>query len=144
MPKYFAIPSNIGKQIEDMITVKAEQLDKQFEDNIANESFVNNLIYQVNDTLIEHEIILAGKLRELRLKYITGNTDEKDISDVRVNRSEMDQVINGSREVQVLNQKIQELQNMMKFYDRTLSTLRNKNFTLRNILEYRKFMNGEN
>jgi len=142
MSKYFRIPDNIQEMIDKMLVIDMDNIESQIETNIANEAFIGKLLYETNDLLIEHEIRRDEKARELRIKYITGNTEEKDISDIRFNRTELDTAINGNREMLVLNQKIKELENMVSYYERVLHNIRSKNFALRDIINWRKFQHG--
>lgn len=142
MPKYFKVPDSIQQQIDDMLTFNEDALEKEIEKNISNESFVSKLLYDTNDILIDHETQLIEKRRELRLKYITGNTDEKDINDIRLNRTEIENTIDGNQRVLILSQKIKELENMIQYYERALMNIRNKNYSMKNILEFRKFQSG--
>ncbi len=144
MPKYYRVPDSIQKQIDEMMEFDELNLEKDIENNITYESIISKHLYESNDILIDHEIALAAKRRELRLKYITGNTDEKDVNDIRLNRTEIDSTIDGNREVLVLSQKIKELENMIKYYERALQSVRNKNYSMKNILDFRKFQNGIN
>ena len=147
MAKYFEIPSVIQEEIDKMINVRDEEnLDQCFEDNIGCEAFISKLLYETNDDLVTQEASLAKKKRELRIKYITGNTDkdDADMNGVRLNRSEIDSVMDGNRNIIVLNQKIKELENIIKYYERALYNIRNKGFALKNILDYRKWKSGAN
>lgn len=142
MPKYYRIPDSVQQQINDMMEFDEDQLEKEIESNISHESIISKHLYEANDILIDHETLMSAKRRELRLKYITGNTDEKDVNDIRLNRSEIEMTIDGNRDVLVLSQKIKELENMIKYYERVLQNIRNKNYSMKNILDFRKFQSG--
>lgn len=142
MSKYFRVPDDIQSMIDNMLSVDMDNVEPQIESNIANEAVIGKLLYETNDVLIEHEIRRNEKTRELRVKYITGNTDEKDVNDIRFNRTELDTAINGNRDMLVLNQKIKELENMISYYERVLHNIRSKNFSMRDIINWRKFQHG--
>lgn len=139
--KYFTIPEKIQNIIDKALTVDTVHIDKQLEENISYEAFLNKLLYETNETLIEHEIERDELAKTLRIKYITGNTDDKD-GDIRFNRSELETIINGDRRMLVLNQKIKELNNIIKYYERAYQNIKQKNFNLRDIINYRKFQAG--
>lgn len=142
MPVYYNIDKQIQKEVEKMSEIHEETLDSDIENNIANESIISRYIYETTDKIIAVESQIDSKRKQLRIKYITGNTDADDIGNIRLNRSEIDTTIDGNREIIVLNQKKKELENILKYFERALQIVRNKNYAMKNIIDYRKFQNG--
>lgn len=142
MPVYYNIDKQIQKEVEKMSEIHEETLDSDIENNIANESIISRYIYETTDKIIAVESQIDSKRKQLRVKYITGNTDADDIGNIRLNRGEIDTMIDGNREIIVLNQKKKELENILKYFERALQIVRNKNYAMKNIIDYRKFQNG--
>jgi hypothetical protein len=143
LAKYYSVPKDIETEIDKMVSIDDTKIEEELENNITFESIITKYLYDTTDTLIEQETKLNTKRRELRTKYITGNTDNDDeYSNLRVNKTELDSVVETHRDVIVLRQKVKELENVISFYERTLQTIRNKNYTLKNLIEFRKFQAG--
>lgn len=143
LAKYYSVPKDIETEIDKMVSIDDTKIEEELENNITFESIITRYLYDTTDTLIEQETKLNTKRRELRTKYITGNTDNDDeYSNLRVNKTELDSVVETHRDVIVLRQKVKELENVISFYERTLQTIRNKNYTLKNLIEFRKFQAG--
>lgn len=143
MAKYYSVPKDIETEIDKMVSIDDTKIEEELENNITFESIITKYLYDTTDTLIEQETKLNTKRRELRTKYITGNTDNDDeYSNLRLNKTELDSVVETHRDVIVLRQKVKELENVISFYERTLQTIRNKNYTLKNLIEFRKFQAG--
>ena len=75
---------------------------------------------------------------------MTGNTDADDAyNNLRLNKVEIDYAIDSNAEVRALKRKIKEMNNMISFYERALQTIRNKNYTMKNLIDYMKFKAGD-
>ena len=143
MPQYCFIPKEVESAIDEMIKIDVNNLDGELENNIANEAILNHLIYTSTDKEIEYEATLSSLKKKLRANYIKGNIDDNDdFSGIRFTKSEVDTYIECDREVIELTRKIKELSNAITYYERMLQTVRNKNFTMKNIIELKKFQAG--
>ena len=117
MAKYYSVPKDIETEIDKMVSIDDTKIEEELENNITFESIITRYLYDTTDTLIEQEAKLNTKRRELRTKYITGNTDNDDeYSNLRVNKTELDSVVETHRDVIVLRQKVKELENVIYFY----------------------------
>lgn len=143
MPQYCFMPKEVESTIDEMIKIDVDKLDEELENNIANEAILNHLIYTATDKEIVYESELSSLKKKLRSNYIKGNIDDNDeFSGIRFTKSEVDTYIECDREVIELNRKIKELHNIIEYYGRMLQTVRNKNFTMKNIIELKKFQAG--
>ena len=144
MPKYFSINKDLLNEFDRMTNIDKDNIESELENNIGNEAILIQLLYDVNDTLIQHETALASKKKEVRLKYMLGKTDDEDeLYGLRINKTELETIVDSNRDVIVLKQKIKEINNIVEYYEKMLQTVRNKNYTLKNIIDFRKFQAGE-
>lgn len=143
MGKYCNIPKEVLEQLDQFVEFDETNVEKELENNIAYESILNHYLYDTTDKLISYENELDNIRASLRPKYMTGNTDNDDAyNNLRLNRSEIEAVIDSNKDVIILKQKIKETNNMISFYERALQTIRNKNYTMKNYIDYIKFKAG--
>lgn len=143
MGKYCNIPKEVLEQLDQFVEFDETNVEKELENNIAYESILNHYLYDTTNQLIVYESELDYIRASLRPKYMTGNTDNDDAyNNLRLNRSEIESAIDSNKNVIILKQKIKETNNMISFYERTLQTIRNKNYTMKNYIDYIKFKAG--
>lgn len=144
MGEYCNIPKEVVEQINEFIELDKTNIEEELENNITYESILNSYIYESTDKLIEYESRLDEIRSALRPKYMTGNTDADDAyNNLRLNKVEIDYAIDSNAEVRALKRKIKEMNNMISFYERALQTIRNKNYTMKNLIDYMKFKAGD-
>lgn len=143
MGKYCNIPKEVLEQLDQFVEFDETNVEKELENNIAYESILNHYLYDTTNQLIVYESELDSIRASLRPKYMTGNIDNDDAyNNLRLNRSEIESAIDSNKNVIILKQKIKETNNMISFYERTLQTIRNKNYTMKNYIDYIKFKAG--
>ena len=85
-------------------------------------------------------------MRRTKWEYYTGKADPQVYAekpfDLKILKTDIDKYLDSDQELQRLSQKVSYLQVTVDFLDRTIRTITNRTFTIKNEIDWRKFTSG--
>tara|TARA_X000001036_G_C20301106_1_gene652435 strand:- start:23 stop:451 length:429 start_codon:yes stop_codon:yes gene_type:complete len=85
-------------------------------------------------------------MRRTKWEYYTGKADPQVYAekpfDLKILKTDIDKYLDSDQELQRLSQKVSYLQVTVDFLDRTIRTITNRTFTIKNAIDWRKFTSG--
>lgn len=80
-------------------------------------------------------------------EYYTGKASPEEYKenpfDIKVLRADLDIYLDSDTELQELGQKEEYMKSMVDYTERVLKEINNRNWTIRNTIEWKKFIHGE-
>jgi|TARA_Y100000310_G_scaffold23158_1_gene22157 hypothetical protein len=80
-------------------------------------------------------------------EYYTGKSDPEvyrdNPFDIKVLRADLDIYLNSDTELQEIGQKEEYIKTMVEYTERILKEINNRNWNIRNTIEWKKFLHGE-
>ncbi|MDP7367630.1 MAG: recombination mediator protein UvsY [Candidatus Pacebacteria bacterium] len=80
-------------------------------------------------------------------EYYTGKSDPEvyrdNPFDIKVLRADLDIYLNSDTELQEISQKEEYIKTMVEYTERILKEINNRNWNIRNTIEWKKFLHGE-
>ena len=119
----------------DLESIKTPQLHNKYM------KFLNKFKLQLS--IAENELY---KIKRSKLEYYTGKADpevykEKPF-DLKILRQDVDKYIDSDIELQKAKQKVDYLNTIVDYLDRTIRQISNRTFTIKNAIEWKKFTSG--
>lgn len=86
------------------------------------------------------------KLKLEKVLYYTGRADpeiyKENPFDLKILKNEVDTWLDGDDELETMNLKVEYQKTKVDFLQRTLTSITNRSFYIRHIIDWRKFING--
>ena len=87
-----------------------------------------------------------GKLKREKLVYYTGRADrevyDENPLDIKILKNELDTFMNGDSDMIEVQSEIDEMQLKFDYVERCLKNILERQWHIKNIIEWRKFTNG--
>ena len=87
-----------------------------------------------------------NQIKREKLVYYTGRADrevyDENPLDIKILKNELDTFMNGDSEIIEIQTKIDNMQLMFDYADRCLKNILERQWHIKNIIEWRKFTNG--
>ena len=87
-----------------------------------------------------------NQIKREKLVYYTGRADrevyDKNPLDIKILKNELDTFMNGDSEIIEIQTKIDNMQLMFDYVERCLKNILERQWHIKNIIEWRKFTNG--
>ena len=137
------IKEEIRAEIQKMLVVNQEDLESDIVANVLNQTNFTTLVYEINDKISILESQRKKLKKKLLMEYITSNTPEKEVNQLKFSRSEIDGLINIDDRMIDLDFKISEYTNVLNYYENILKILSQKSFNVSTIVKLKKFLHGD-
>mgnify|MGYP001770184401 CR=1 FL=1 len=144
MGQIASVPIDILKTIEERLVIHEDNLEKDLIDTTYFETDFIKYLYEAADGLTAAEIKLKEVKRQRYLDYLTGNTGDPKIDNRALKAGQVEMLLDGDSHVLTALRRVEEYQNIVKFYENTLKSVKQKSMNINTILKFRRFMNGEN
>ena len=133
-----------------------EQVDKDLKINDTELDLESLKTPQLHNKYMKHytkfKLMLTraetdySQVKRQKWEYYTGNADasvyaEKPF-DLKVLRTDVDKYIESDEEMIKAKQKVEYLQAVVDYLDKTLRQITNRTFTIKNAIDWRKFTSG--
>ena len=133
-----------------------EQVDKDLKINDTELDLESLKTPQLHNKYMKHytkfKLMLTraetdySQVKRQKWEYYTGKADasvyaEKPF-DLKVLRTDVDKYIESDEEMIKANQKVEYLQAVVDYLDKTLRQITNRTFTIKNAIDWRKFTSG--
>ena len=87
-----------------------------------------------------------AQMKRFKWEYYTGKADAQVYAekpfDLKILRTDIDKYIDSDEDLIKLKQKVQYLQAVIDYLDRTIKQISNRTFTIKNAIDWRKFTSG--
>lgn len=137
----------------DELMIQAEADSVVDRTNLANESLktpelVNKYLKELMQDKLAYQT-LKIEYNELELErwiYYTGKADpavyQKEPFDFKVLRGDVDRFLSADPKLMELKRKLVVREEKIRFLEETVKTMNNRNFTIKNAIDWMKFTNG--
>ena len=101
---------------------------------------------KIQKTRISQEEKEYNQIKREKLVYYTGRADrevyDENPLDIKILKNELDTFMNGDSEIIKIQTKIDNMQLMFDYVERCLKNILERQWHIKNIIEWRKFTNG--
>lgn len=133
----------IKEWLTELATINQSDLSGDLDRSIQYQAEIIESIFLINDKLIKAKSRQKKITRDRYMKYICGNTGDPAIDNIKYSRSELEEILAGDEMILDSKDKVEKFNNLLDLYNKALDMIKAKNFNIKHIIDYRKYMNGE-
>ena len=104
-------------------------------------------LYSKSSILYKNALDEYNSLYRFKWEYYTGKSDNKvyqeEPFDLKVLKADVHIYLNADTELQKLNQKAEYLKQVCNYLERVLKEINNRNWNIKNTIDWKKFLHGE-
>ena len=104
-------------------------------------------LYSKSSILYKNALDEYSSMYKFKWEYYTGKSDNKvyqeEPFDLKVLKADVHIYLNADTELQKLNQKAEYLKQVCNYLERVLKEINNRNWNIKNTIDWKKFLHGE-
>ena len=104
-------------------------------------------LYSKSSLLYKNALDEYSSMYKFKWEYYTGKSDNKvyqeEPFDLKVLKADVHIYLNADTELQKLNQKAEYLKQVCNYLERVLKEINNRNWNIKNTIDWKKFLHGE-